>query len=90
MTYAELGKRAHLALKQAEAQVAAYQAKLADIEARIQSIAPDLQLPVRFRERNSIFARGELHLERLIDAIEAVQPGTHSVVSIQRPPPIKA
>lgn len=52
--------RAHLALKQAEAQVAAYQAKLAALEARIQAIAPDLQLPVRFRERNPIFARGEL------------------------------
>jgi hypothetical protein len=52
--------RAHLALKQAEAQVSAYQAKLADLEARIQAIAPELQLPARHREPNPIFSRGEL------------------------------
>jgi Zn-finger domain-containing protein len=52
--------RAHLALKQAEAQVSAYQAKLADLEARIQAIAPELQLPAGHREPNPIFARDEL------------------------------
>ena len=52
--------RAHLKLKQAEAIVAGYQAKLADLEARIRAIAPELDLPVRFRKPNGIFARGEL------------------------------
>jgi hypothetical protein len=52
--------RCHLKLKQAEAMIAGYQAKLADLEARIQAISPELQLPARHRERNAIFSRGEL------------------------------
>jgi hypothetical protein len=52
--------RCHFALKQAEALAQTYRDKLADLEARIQAIAPDLQLPVRFRRPNPHFARGEL------------------------------
>jgi hypothetical protein len=33
---------------------------VADLEARIQAIAPDLQLQPRLRKPNPIFARGEL------------------------------
>jgi hypothetical protein len=52
--------RCHLKLKQAEALVAGYQAKLTDLEARIRAIAPELELQGRFRKPNPIFARGEL------------------------------
>jgi hypothetical protein len=52
--------RAHFALKQAETLAQNYRDKLADIEARIQAIAPDLQLQPRLRRPNPIFARGEL------------------------------
>jgi hypothetical protein len=52
--------RAHFALKQAETLAEGYRDKLADLEARIQAIAPDLQLHPRLRNPNPIFARGEL------------------------------
>jgi hypothetical protein len=52
--------RCHFRLKQAEELAEGYRTKLAALEARIQAIAPDLQLPVRFRNPNPIFARGEL------------------------------
>jgi hypothetical protein len=52
--------RAHFALKQGETLAQGYRDKLADLEARIQAIAPDLQLPARLRKTNPIFARGEL------------------------------
>ena len=54
------GSRAHLAPKQAETLAQGYRDTLADLEARIQAIAPDLQLPARLHKPNSIFARGEL------------------------------
>ena len=57
---AALGPRAHFALKQAETLAQNYRDKLADIEALIQAIAPDLQLPSRSCRPNPIFARGEL------------------------------
>jgi hypothetical protein len=75
--------RAHLALKQAEALVAGYQAKLADLEARIQAIAPDLQLPVRFREKHSIFARGELPRLALGIMREEGKPLPVAVIALQ-------
>lgn len=43
---------AHLGLKQAEAQITAYQTKAADLESQIQAIAPELRLPARHREPN--------------------------------------
>jgi hypothetical protein len=52
--------RAHFALKQAETLAQDYRIKLADLEARIQAIAPNLQLQPRLRKPNPIFARGEL------------------------------
>lgn len=52
--------RCHFRLKQAEELAESYRVKLADLESRIQAIAPDLQLPVRFRRPNPHFARGEL------------------------------
>ena len=52
--------RCHFALKQAETLAESYRAKLAGIEAAIQAIAPDLQLPPRLHKPNPIFARGEL------------------------------
>jgi hypothetical protein len=52
--------RAHFALKQAETLAQGYRDKVADLKARFQAIAPDLQLLARLREPNPIFARGEL------------------------------
>jgi hypothetical protein len=52
--------RAHFALKRAETLVQDYRVKLVDLEARIQAIAPELQLPARPRKPNPIFKRGEL------------------------------
>lgn len=52
--------RCHKSLKQAEALLALYQAKLADIEARIYAIAPEMDLPARFHKPNPVFARGEM------------------------------
>ena len=52
--------RCHLALKQAETLAQGYRDKLADLEARIHAIAPDLKLPPRFHKPNPYFARGEL------------------------------
>jgi hypothetical protein len=52
--------RAHFALKQAEMQVESYAYKVAEIEAAIQAVAPDLNLPPRFYKPNPVFARNEL------------------------------
>jgi hypothetical protein len=52
--------RCHNALKQAEELAEGYRAKLVDLEARIQAIAPDLKLPARFHRPNPYFVRGEL------------------------------
>lgn len=52
--------RCHLKLKQAEALVEGYRTKLADLEGRIQAIAPELRLPPRFYKPNPIFARGDI------------------------------
>ena len=52
--------RCHKSLKQAEAQVDRYKVNLAEIEAAIYEIAPELDLPLRFCKPNPIFARGEM------------------------------
>lgn len=52
--------RCHKALKQTEALLSGCQAKLADIEARIFAIAPEIDLPFRFHQPNPIFVRGEM------------------------------
>lgn len=52
--------RCHRSLKQTEALLAGYQAKLATIEAAIYAIAPELDLPIRFHKPNPIFVRGEM------------------------------
>ena len=52
--------RCHMQLEERRGAGPGYQAKLADLEAQIQAIAPDLQLPARHRSPNPIFARTEL------------------------------
>ena len=47
-------------LKQAEDLAQSYRDRLADLESRIRAIAPDLELPVRFRRPDPVFARTEL------------------------------
>ena len=52
--------RVHWQLHKLEPMVAAYQAKLTDLEARIAAIAPDLRLQPRRYAPNPFFARREL------------------------------
>ena len=52
--------RCHFKLKQAEMVVEDYAFRLAQIEASISAIAPELELPPRFRKPNPVFARTEL------------------------------
>jgi len=75
--------RAHFGLKQAEELAAGYRAKLADLEARIQAIAPDLQLPVRFRKPNPWFARGELPRVVMDVLREAGEPLAVGVIAVR-------
>lgn len=75
--------RCHLKLKQAEAIVARYQAHLADLQARIQAIAPDLGLPPRFYKPNQIFARGELPRVALAILREAGTPLPIRVIAVR-------
>jgi hypothetical protein len=52
--------RWHIGLKPAEMVVENYAFQLAQIEARIQELAPDLNLPLRFYKLNPVFTRNEL------------------------------
>jgi hypothetical protein len=52
--------RIHRQLDKLEPLLASYQAKLAELEAGIRAIAPELGIPKRFRDPNPIFRRGEL------------------------------
>jgi hypothetical protein len=66
--------RAHFGLKQAETLAQGYRDKLADLEARIRAIAPDLQLQPRLRKPNPIFVRDELRRLALDMLREAGKP----------------
>ncbi|HET9146831.1 MAG TPA: hypothetical protein VFN77_02155 [Acetobacteraceae bacterium] len=68
--------RCHKSLKQAEVQVERFQTKLAEIEAAIYAIAPEIDLPLRFRKSNPIFARGEMSRYVLDVLREAERPLT--------------
>jgi len=70
-------------LKQAEALVAGYQAKLAELESRIREIAPELDLPLRFRKPNPIFARGEMTRLMLAVLREAGEPLPVRVIAVR-------
>ncbi|MCW3474417.1 hypothetical protein [Limobrevibacterium gyesilva] len=52
--------RVHANLRKLEPLIASYYAKAADLEARIQALAPELNLPPRRYAPNPVFARGEL------------------------------
>jgi hypothetical protein len=66
--------RCHKSLKQAEAQVERLRAHLSEIEAAIYAIAPEIDLPLRFRKPNPIFARGEMSRYVLDVLREAEKP----------------
>jgi hypothetical protein len=66
--------RVHGQLNKLEPMVEGYRAKLADIEARIQAIAPDLFIQPRRYKPNPIFARGELTRFALAVLREAGEP----------------
>jgi hypothetical protein len=52
--------RVTMRIDQLEPQLAGYRAKLAELEARIYDLAPELNLPARRYSPNPHFARGEL------------------------------
>jgi hypothetical protein len=52
--------RCHVRLKQAEDMALSCRDKLTELESHIRAIAPELELPVRFRRPNPVFARPEL------------------------------
>lgn len=53
-------QRCHIALKQHAAQIEAYEAKLARIEAAIVAIDPDALIPTRTHKPHPLFPRGEM------------------------------
>jgi hypothetical protein len=75
--------RCHSRLKHAEELVASCRNKLADLEARIYAIAPELELPVRFRKPNPVFARAELPRLALAILREADEPLPIRVVVVR-------
>jgi hypothetical protein len=68
--------RIHKQLDKLEPMVAGYRAKLAEVEAAIQAIAPELPLPARHRtyRANPYFVRGELPRVALAIMREAGEP----------------
>ncbi len=52
--------RVHMNLRKLEPLIAGYYLKAAELEARIQALAPELLLPPRRYRPNPVFARGEL------------------------------
>ena len=66
--------RIHFQLAKHERMVALYREKLATIEAAIHEISPELDLPVRHRKPNPVFARGELPRLALTILREAGEP----------------
>jgi hypothetical protein len=70
--------RTHRQLDKLEPLIAGYRAKLAEVEAAIQALAPELPLPTRHRtyQPNPYFARGELPRVALAVLREAVGAAT--------------
>jgi hypothetical protein len=68
--------RTHRQLDKLEPLIAGYRAKLAEVEAAIQALAPELPLPTRHRtyQPNPYFARGELPRVALAVLREAGEP----------------
>ena len=75
--------RCHFRLKQAEDLAQSYRDKLADLESRIRAIAPELELPVRFRRPNPVFARTELTRLALAILREAGEPLPIAAVAVR-------
>ncbi len=64
-------------------QVESYAFRLAQIEARIQAISPELELPPRFRKPNPVFARTELTRLALAILREADEPLPIAAVAVR-------
>ena len=75
--------RCHKKLKQTEALLAGYQAKLADLESKIRAICPELDLPLRTRKPNPIFKHGELSQMALAVLREAGEPLPIRVITVR-------
>jgi hypothetical protein len=89
MSFSELANlrrarvRVHAQLNKLEPQVASYRAKLADLESRIQAIAPDLFIQPRRYKPNPVFARGEMTRMALDVLREAGEPLPMRVIVIR-------
>jgi hypothetical protein len=75
--------RCHFKLRQAELVVEDYAFRLAQIEAQIHAIAPELELPPRFRRPNPVFARTELTRLALAILREAGEPLPIAAVAVR-------
>jgi hypothetical protein len=75
--------RIHRVLDRLEPLLAGYRAKLADTEARIHELAPELALQSRHRRPNPIFARGELTRLALDVLREAGEPLPVAVIAVR-------
>jgi hypothetical protein len=91
---ANLGRarsRCHFRLKQTEDLAQSYRDKLADLESRNRAIAPELELPVRFRRPNPVFARTELtqqstlYRQAIASAITAPQSSDQTHAPLRQP-----
>lgn len=75
--------RVHRQLAKLEPLVADYNAKLADLEARIQELAPEMRLSPRFHKPDPIFARGEMRRVVLGILREAGEPLSIAVIAVR-------
>jgi len=75
--------RIHRQLDRLEPLLADYQAKLADTEARIHALAPELWLQSRHRRPNPIFGHGELTRFALDVMREAGEPLAVAVIAVR-------
>jgi hypothetical protein len=73
----------HFRLKQAEGLAQSYRDKLSGLESRIRAIAPELDLPARFRRPNPVFARTELTRLALAILREAGEPLSIAAVAVR-------
>lgn len=75
--------RIHFQLAKLEPLVAGYYAKLAEVEAAILAISPELNFPARFHKPNPHFAKGELPRVALDVLREAEGPLSVKEVAIR-------
>jgi hypothetical protein len=73
----------HQQLNKLEPLLTGYRDKLAEVEAAIHAIDPELALPTRFRKPNPVFARGELTRFALAVLRDAGEPLPIRVIAVR-------